>query len=54
VKLDARRPGDPPALTADSRLIREVLGWTPRHDDLDFIVRTAFDWERKRAGSAAA
>jgi UDP-glucose 4-epimerase len=54
VKLDARRPGDPPALTADSRLIREVLGWTPRHDDLDFIVRTALDWERKRAGSAAA
>lgn len=48
VKLDARRPGDPPALTAESGLIREVLGWTPRHDDLDFIVRTALDWERKR------
>lgn len=48
VTLDARRAGDPPALTAESGLIREVLGWTPRHDDLDFIVRTALEWERKR------
>lgn len=48
VKLDERRPGDPPTLTAESGLIREVLGWTPRHDDLDFIVRTALEWERKR------
>lgn len=47
VKLDERRPGDPPALTAESGLIRDVLGWTPRHDDLDFIVRTALEWERK-------
>ena len=48
VTLDERRPGDPPALTAESGLIREVLGWTPRHDDLDFIVHTALEWERKR------
>ncbi len=54
VSLDARRPGDPPALIAKSALIRDVLGWTPRHDDLDFIVRTALEWERKRAASAAA
>ena len=42
-----RRPGDPPELVADNRRIGEVLGWEPRHDDLDFIVRTALDWERK-------
>lgn len=54
VQLDERRAGDPPALIAESRLIRDVLGWTPRHDDLDFIVQTALDWERKRASSAAA
>ncbi len=45
----ARRPGDPPALTADSGRIRDTLGWTPRHDDLDFIVDTALKWERKLA-----
>ena len=41
-----RRDGDPPQLVADSAAIRTDLGWTPRYDDLDFIVRTAMDWER--------
>ncbi|HHH36628.1 MAG TPA: UDP-glucose 4-epimerase GalE, partial [Gammaproteobacteria bacterium] len=43
----ARRAGDPPALAADSRRIREVLDWQPRHDDLAFIVKTALEWERR-------
>ena len=25
------------------------LGWSPQHDDLDFIVKTALDFERKLA-----
>ena len=47
---EARRAGDPPALIARADRAREVLGWTPRHDDLDFIVKTSLDWERKLAG----
>jgi UDP-glucose 4-epimerase len=47
VSETARRPGDPPALIADSERIRHVLGWRPRHDDLEFIVRTTLDWERQ-------
>ncbi|MEO9077795.1 MAG: UDP-glucose 4-epimerase GalE [Rhodanobacter sp.] len=42
-----RRAGDPPMLIARADRLRERLGWTPRHDDLDFIVRTALEWERK-------
>ncbi len=42
-----RRAGDPPALVADSGLLRRLTGWQPRHDDLDFIIRTAWDWEQK-------
>ena len=42
-----RRPGDPPALTANSSRLRALTGWVPRHDDLEFIIRTAWDWERK-------
>ena len=42
-----RREGDPPALVADNRKIREVLGWEPEFDDLDFIVKTAWEWELK-------
>ncbi len=43
-----RRAGDPPALVADSRHLRELTGWQPIHDDLEFIIRTAWEWERKQ------
>ena len=44
-----RRAGDPPQLIADDAKIRSVLGWTPRFDDLDLIVRSAVDWEGQAA-----
>jgi len=47
---ETRRAGDPPALIAKADRARTVLGWTPRYDDLDFIVKTSLDWERKLAG----
>ncbi|MEM9107936.1 MAG: UDP-glucose 4-epimerase GalE [Pseudomonadota bacterium] len=40
-----RRPGDPPALIAQSSKLRETLGWEPKLDDLDLIVRHAYAWE---------
>lgn len=43
-----RRAGDPPELTADSRRIREVLGWQPQHADLPHIIATAWRWEQER------
>lgn len=43
----ARRPGDPAAIVAANARAREILGWTPRHDDLDEIVRQALDWEKR-------
>jgi UDP-glucose 4-epimerase len=46
-----RRAGDPPQLIADSASIRRVLDWRPRFDEIDFIVRTAIDWERKLAAT---
>ena len=44
----ARRPGDPPALIADSSKLKEKLQWTPRYDDLEYIIRTALSWEQTR------
>ena len=44
-----RRAGDPPELIAVANRVRDVLGWTPRFDDLDTIVRTSLEWERKIA-----
>jgi UDP-glucose 4-epimerase len=46
VEEGPRRPGDPPKLIAANRKIREVIGWTPRHDDLAHIVETAWRWEQ--------
>jgi len=45
----ARRDGDPPELVAVAKKIRSVIGWTPKFDDLDTIVRTSLEWERKIA-----
>ena len=46
---EARRPGDPPELVAVADKIRKILGWEPKYDDLDVIVQTALEWERKIA-----
>jgi UDP-glucose 4-epimerase len=47
VKEEPRRPGDPPALVARAERIRTELGWKPRLNDLDTIVRTAYAWEQR-------
>ncbi|MDH5275967.1 MAG: UDP-glucose 4-epimerase GalE [Gammaproteobacteria bacterium] len=44
---EPRRPGDPAILVAAADRIRAVLGWHPRYDDLDLIVKTALNWERQ-------
>lgn len=41
-----RRPGDPPALVADSTRAQKRLGWRPQFDDLTQIVSHALAWER--------
>ena len=49
IKEEPRRAGDPPELIAVADRVRDVLGWTPKFDDLDTIVRTSLEWERKIA-----
>jgi UDP-glucose 4-epimerase len=46
-EIGPRRAGDPPQLIADTAAIRTELEWRPRYDEIDFIVRTAIDWERR-------
>ncbi len=46
VVMSPRRAGDPPALVAGADKIRETLGWSPEHDDLDGIVASAYAWEK--------
>ncbi len=42
-----RREGDPPELVADSSKIKNVLKWKPKYDNLEFIIKTAWEWEKK-------
>ncbi len=51
IREEARRPGDPPTLVADVQRIHSRLSWKPRYDDLDYIVKTSLDWERKLAAA---
>ena len=41
-----RRPGDPPALYADSAKAKRELGWKVKFPDIDAIVATAWNWHR--------
>ena len=42
-----RRAGDPACVIAANERITQTLGWKPQFNDLDTIVRTALDWEKK-------
>lgn len=46
-KLGPRREGDPASLLAGSRRAKEVLGWQPLCSDLEFMIKTAWNWHRK-------
>ena len=47
IREEPRRAGDPPTLIARADKVRGLLGWTPRFDDLESIVKTSLDWERR-------
>jgi len=44
----ARRPGDPAVLVAGSESIKRDLHWQPPFPGLESIVRSAWEWRRKR------
>jgi UDP-glucose 4-epimerase len=46
VREEPRRAGDPPSLVARVDKVRQELGWSPRLDDIDTIVRSSLEWER--------
>jgi len=47
VREEPRRAGDPPSLVAHAQRVREALGWSPKLDDIDTIVRSSLEWERR-------
>lgn len=46
-----RRAGDPPELVAGAEKVRQVLGWSPKYDDLSVIASSALAWEQQQLRS---
>lgn len=44
VIISPRRAGDPAVLIASSDKVRSVLGWLPKREKLDDIIRSAWEW----------
>lgn len=45
-KIGARRGGDPDSLVADSTKARTILGWKPKHENVDEVIATAWKWHK--------
>lgn len=48
VLFSGRRKGDPALLVANGSAIRAELGWQPKYDNLDVIIRHAFAWQKQQ------
>ena len=49
IKIEPRRPGDPPVLVAgDIDRAERELDWRPQHRDIDSIVAHAWRWHQRR------
>lgn len=45
VRYSARREGDAVSIVSNPTVALTELGWVPKHDSLEFIVKTALSWE---------
>ncbi|MGH9682657.1 MAG: UDP-glucose 4-epimerase GalE [Candidatus Acidiferrales bacterium] len=48
IRMQARRPGDPPRLVANAAKVRKILGWAPTVSDLATIIRSSWEWRQQR------
>ncbi len=49
VEETGRRPGDAETLIADPSKIQNELNFSPKHSDLETIVKTAWQWHKKQS-----
>ena len=46
-RIGPRRPGDSKQVIANPNKFIQILSWRPKYDDLKYILKTAYDWEKK-------
>ena len=42
------RQADPPIVIADSSKIKATLNWQPQYNDIEYIIKTAWDWQNNK------
>lgn len=45
-EVGPRRAGDPDSLVASSDKARDILNWTPKYDNVETIIKTAWTWHQ--------
>ncbi|MEH7613773.1 UDP-glucose 4-epimerase GalE [Gottfriedia acidiceleris] len=45
-KISSRREGDPSILIASSEKAKKVLGWTVKNEDIDLMIKDAWNWHK--------
>lgn len=46
-EVGPRRAGDPDSLVASSDKARDILDWTPKYDNVETIIKTAWTWHQQ-------
>ena len=46
-EYDKRRPGDAERLISNVDKLHQLINWEPQFDNLDLIIQTAVEWEKK-------
>ena len=45
--IGPRRPGDSKMVVADPSKFNKTLNWQPKFNNLEYILKTAYEWEKK-------
>jgi UDP-glucose 4-epimerase len=52
IRKAPRRPGDPAELCASPKRLKNELGWSPKHSELENILVGAWEWEDRQCKAA--
>jgi UDP-glucose 4-epimerase len=47
IEVGPRRSGDPDILVSDVKKLQNLFSWTPKYDDIEVIISTAIEWEKR-------
>ena len=46
---EARRAGDPSVLIASNAKAKRILGWEPKHTNIENIIQSAWNWHKSHS-----